>query len=320
MPRKYKRTLGSRPYANYSSETLEECLRAIRSKEITQRAAEETYGIPRSTIKNKLAGKHSKPKGGTTTFTAEEEKVFEEHLVRLNDFGFPVSELDFRFTVKAYLDKKGIKIGKFKDNLPGYDWAKGFLNRHPLLSTRFSKNIKKVRAQVNAEVIDCYMENLAKELDKVPPSHIFNYDKTNLTDNPGNVLTAESEEISPVGKQKSIPKKKRRKSLTPSSSSEDEPEIPLESEGESETFSDCELGIDSGSPMTTGKVVVREFIDGLRKSTFTLLKCDQPPELPTAVAYLQGQNYTTGYEDFYNALLQWPTTDAEMNEGSNEDE
>ncbi|KAG8318974.1 hypothetical protein J6590_101525 [Homalodisca vitripennis] len=42
MPRKYKRTLGSRPYANYSSETLEECLRAIRSKEITQRAAEET--------------------------------------------------------------------------------------------------------------------------------------------------------------------------------------------------------------------------------------------------------------------------------------
>lgn len=66
------------------------------------------------------------------------------------------------------------------------------------------------------------------------------------------VLTAESEQISPVGKQKSIPKKKKRKSLTPSSSSEDEPEIQLESDGESEIFSDCELDIDSGSPMTTG--------------------------------------------------------------------
>ncbi|KAG8246768.1 uncharacterized protein LOC124361517 [Homalodisca vitripennis] len=70
-------------------------------------------------------------------------------------------------------------------------------------------------------------------------------------------------------------------------------------------------------------------------STFTLLKCNQPPELPTAVAYPQGQvpiqkakltditkltNYTTGYEDFYNALLQWPTTDAEMIERSNEDD
>ncbi|KAG8333644.1 hypothetical protein J6590_106426, partial [Homalodisca vitripennis] len=70
-------------------------------------------------------------------------------------------------------------------------------------------------------------------------------------------------------------------------------------------------------------------------STFTLQKCNQPPELPTAVAYPQGQvpiqkakltditkltNYTTGYEDFYNALLQWPTTDAEMIERSNEDD
>lgn len=56
MPRKYKRrTLGSRPYANYSSETLEECLRAIHNKEITQRAAEEKYGIPQATIKIKAS-------------------------------------------------------------------------------------------------------------------------------------------------------------------------------------------------------------------------------------------------------------------------
>lgn len=29
------------------------------------------------------------------------------------------------------------------------------------------------------------MENLAKELDNVQPSHIYNYDETNLTDDPG---------------------------------------------------------------------------------------------------------------------------------------
>lgn len=186
MPRTYKKPLGSRPYANYSAESLEECLRAIRTKQLTQRAAEKKYGIPRATIKNKLAGKHSKPKGGVTTFTAEEELTFKEHLVHLCDFGFPVGELDFRFSVKAYLDKKGSIIAKFKDNLPGSDWAKGFLKRHPELSTRVSKNIKKVRAQVSAEVIEDYMENLAKELKDVPPSQIFNYDETNLTDDPGN--------------------------------------------------------------------------------------------------------------------------------------
>ncbi|KAG8319671.1 hypothetical protein J6590_090430 [Homalodisca vitripennis] len=31
-------------------------------------------------------------------------------------------------------------------------------------------------------------------------------------------------------------------------------------------------------------------------------------------------NYTAGYEDFYNALQQWPTTDAEMIEGFNEND
>lgn len=43
------------------------------------------------------------------------------------------------------------------------------------------------------------------------------------------------------------------------------------------------------SSHSPGKVVVREFINGLRQSTFTLLKCDKPPELPTTVAYPNGQ-------------------------------
>lgn len=41
MPRKFKNVLGFRPYANYSPESLEECLQAIRIKQVTQRAAEK---------------------------------------------------------------------------------------------------------------------------------------------------------------------------------------------------------------------------------------------------------------------------------------
>lgn len=79
-----------------------------------------SMGFLKQQLKSKLAGKHSKPKGGITTFTAEEERVFEKQLLRLSDHGFPISELEFCFTVKAYLDKKGTKIGKFKDNLLVY--------------------------------------------------------------------------------------------------------------------------------------------------------------------------------------------------------
>lgn len=43
------------------------------------------------------------------------------------------------------------------------------------------------------------------------------------------------------------------------------------------------------SSTTKGKVVVRQFIDGISSSTFTFLKCDTPPELPTQLAYPQGK-------------------------------
>jgi len=49
-----------------------------------------------------------------------------------------------------------------------------------------SSNIKKVRAQVGINEINSYMDNLNVVIKDVPPSRIWNYDETNLSDNPGN--------------------------------------------------------------------------------------------------------------------------------------
>lgn len=77
-----------------------------------------------------------------------------------------------------------------------------------------------------------------------------------------------------------------------------------------------------------GKVTVQQFIDGFMSSTFTLKKYKNVPDLPTVRAYPSGKvpinkkkledlvklsAYTTGYEDFYNDILQWPTTEAMCN-------
>lgn len=186
MPRNPVKPLGTRNYANYKPEVLEECLEAIRSGELTQRAAEARYGIPRSTLKNKLKGSHMKKVGRARVFSEEEEKAFENHLIIMSDFGFPMVEIDFRYTVKAYLDKKGMRIDRFHQNLPGYEWTKSFLRRHEKISSRISSNIKKVRANVSAADIDCYMDNLKEVVKDVPPTHIWNYDETNLSDDPGN--------------------------------------------------------------------------------------------------------------------------------------
>lgn len=186
MPRLPKKRLGSRPYANYTSEKLEECLQEIRSGRMSQRNAAATYRIPRSTIKNKLKGKHSKNIGRSRVFSDAEEAAFEQHLIKLADFGFPVVAMDFRMAAKAYLDKKGSRISLFKENMPGYEWTKSYLMRHKNLALRISSNIKRVRAEVSEAELNDYMENLGVAVENIPPSRIWNYDETNLSDDPRN--------------------------------------------------------------------------------------------------------------------------------------
>jgi hypothetical protein len=71
------------------------------------------------------------------------------------------------------------------------DWARAFTKRNKeSLVRRRCQNIKRARAQVSQSQFTQYFSNLDKVLtnpdgSKVPPSHIFNYDETNLSDDPG---------------------------------------------------------------------------------------------------------------------------------------
>jgi hypothetical protein len=47
------------------------------------------------------------------------------------------------------------------------------------------QNIRRSRAAVSPDVINCYFDELKKELKDVPPSNIVNYDETNVCDDPG---------------------------------------------------------------------------------------------------------------------------------------
>ena len=46
-------------------------------------------------------------------------------------------------------------------------------------------NIKKAQANVNEEILKEYIQHLTKTIQNVPPGNIYNYDETNLTDDPG---------------------------------------------------------------------------------------------------------------------------------------
>lgn len=149
MVRTYKKVLGGRRYQYYRAEQLEKAVQDVQSKKKSVRQAAEYYGVPKSTISDRIKGIHGKSVGGQTKIPEEEEERLVATINIAAHWGFPLTQYDIRTIVKSYLDKKGVNIPQFKHNLPGSDWMKLFLNRHKGLTTRCCQNIKRYRAQVN---------------------------------------------------------------------------------------------------------------------------------------------------------------------------
>lgn len=97
-------------------------------------------------------------------------------------YGYPMIENDIKIFAQGYLNRKGVNITQFRDNLPGDDWVKLFLQRHPQLCIRTSENLKRNRASLT---LNAYFNELHTSVDGVPPANIINYDESNLTDDPG---------------------------------------------------------------------------------------------------------------------------------------
>lgn len=91
----------------------------------------------------------------------------------------------FRLIAKTSLDKRGIVVKKFNNNLPGDDWARSLLKRHKALTQRITTNISRCRAEISPTTINSYFDNLSTVLKDIPAENIFNYDESNLQDDPG---------------------------------------------------------------------------------------------------------------------------------------
>ena len=121
---------------------------------------------------------------GQTALSQNLEEVILQSLDRLTDWKVPFDRISVHCLVKVYLDKKGDAVSYFRQNMPGNDWLRGFIKRHNL-TKRITDNVKAVRDEVNHEIINSYFDNLEQCLNDVPPSNIYNYDETNISDDPG---------------------------------------------------------------------------------------------------------------------------------------
>lgn len=182
---RYRRRIDSRPYRNYSENKLKTALHLITTNQMSERDASKQFKIARSTLQNKRKQLHEKPAGGQTVLSIDEEQRIKNYILLLSRYGFPMDRNDLRWMVQTYLNRKGVTIKCFCDNYPGMEWVRLFIGRHPDLTERMSANIKSQRACVSLETINQYFNNLELELQGIPPTHIWNYDETNLSDDPG---------------------------------------------------------------------------------------------------------------------------------------
>lgn len=110
----------------------------------------------------------------------QDERFLSEGIQKFGEWGFSLTRSDIRHLVKDYLDRKGLKVAKFIDSMPGGDWFYKFLERNNCLTERLAQNIKRVKAAVYRESIVDYFSSLREALEGIPATNIINYDETNM--------------------------------------------------------------------------------------------------------------------------------------------
>ena len=85
--------------------------------------------------------------------------------------------------VAAYFTKQKQTVKKFTNNIPGYNWALGFM-KHTGLTNRIAIKTRRKRVAISKEQLKQHFDNIQNELKDVAPCNMWNYDETNLRDNP----------------------------------------------------------------------------------------------------------------------------------------
>ena len=84
--------------------------------------AEKVFGVPKTTLGRRLKEPSNKP-GWTPVLTVKEEKVIVDCIQVMWSWEFPLDRSDLRHLVKNYLDRKGMRVERFQDNLPGHEFV-----------------------------------------------------------------------------------------------------------------------------------------------------------------------------------------------------
>lgn len=112
----------------YTVEAMQNAMEAVKSGFLTRAAASKKFGVPRSTLKDRLSGRHTggKKSGPGTALSTEMEALIARWIAEIAARGFPTTKRQLLASVELYL-KLSNSPNKFKKDRPSLKWYYGFL-------------------------------------------------------------------------------------------------------------------------------------------------------------------------------------------------
>ncbi|KAI4455774.1 homeobox-like domain superfamily [Holotrichia oblita] len=166
---------------SYTEAILQQALSEIKSGEPKKKVAVR-YGIPRSTLQFRLGPNFSKTELGHHIYLSkDDENKLVEWILESHRKGFPRRKLDIQLSVKSFMEASK----RPRENTPGDQWYKLFLNRHPVLTERTPEGVTAASANVSEENIKGWFTEVESYLKEnryfsilEDPSRVYNGDET----------------------------------------------------------------------------------------------------------------------------------------------
>lgn len=180
-------------YKCWNEENMSRAVAAVLKCGISVRKAALMYGIPKSTLGDRISGRVlAGSKSGPLRYLSEQE---EEELISFikgcAEIGYPKTVKDILALVQQVLASRGV------DREVTYGWWEGFRKRHPDLSLRIPSTISKARALATDRAsldhyFDLLEETILENNLKDKPGQIYNLDETGMPLDPKSLKTIHS--------------------------------------------------------------------------------------------------------------------------------
>jgi hypothetical protein len=100
----------------YTEAMLEEAMEAVTAHRMSLREAAKEYGVPKTTMIDRLSGRRGAKLGRSTELSADEEELIVERILVLGKWGFPLGKKDLTHLIKGYLDRLGKSTREVSEN------------------------------------------------------------------------------------------------------------------------------------------------------------------------------------------------------------